>query len=330
MSKPYYDKSIDINLNQTLIERDKKAYEELFAKWIKDNLNQISERRASIENVGAIFSDGYFINLLKEAELNFVLGAYHSSISLIYILIEDFCKILAKNSNIAEDSHFKRIGSLYDSGILNESEKGYLNEIRTKRNDIWHSNGHFASITDKKHYALDIINKTKNHLSNIVARAFPSQKNQELSISNENLLEEIVKDMLTIDSFGSTLNEEELTMKIRNITNDELGINIAPYLGNETIIKSGFYYIDEVDLNVLPKEVTVIDLLSSFTFFIDLENSEQIQKFKDSEGKLFIGTIYSQTSPRGQTEKWVIHENFSYNIVEMQTDLNVFKERNKK
>lgn len=51
--------------------------------------------------------------------------------------------------------------------------------------------------------------------------------------------------------FGSNLNYAEIIVKNSNNTNDQLGVNTAPYEQNVDIIISSIFYIEEIGFAII-------------------------------------------------------------------------------
>ena len=307
MSNNYYDKTITNNEDSRLIERDKKAFELSVLKWIEAELPNISRRKLSLQQGCKVKTSGYFIKLLKEAELNFTLGAFYSALSLTYILTEDICKFLSKKYNINSSDHYKRIKQLEEQQYLTPAEASVLQEVRKKRNDIWHSNEDgFKKIeqTQVEEYTLNEMSNIKNALSSIFERIDEAPLNE---FGRENSL---VEDLMSSD-YGSTLNQDELIMKHRNETNDLLNFNIAPFDAGVEVQRGSMFYVTEVDLKLDIPELTLQDIFSANQYYIDLPEDKKLnlQKF---EGEILSANIISKSSIRGQTESWALA---SYEII---------------
>lgn len=308
MSNNYYDKTITDEKSLRLIERDKKAFEFALLKWIKAELPSISRRKLGLQQGCKVDTNGYFIKLLKEAEFNFALGAFYSALSLAYILTEDICKFLAEKHNITAKSHFSRIDNLKEQQYLTSTEAEIFQQVRQKRNDIWHSNeGGFKNVEQAQveEYTLNELNKIKSALSNIFQRI------DETSANGFERESSLVMDLMSSD-YGSTLNQDELIMKSRNLMNDLLNLNVAPFDVGVKIQRGSMFYVTEVDLRLDIPELTLQDIFSARQYIIDLPKDIML-KFKDFEGKILSANIASETSVRGQTESWKFTD---YQVIE--------------
>lgn len=299
MSNNYYDKTITDSKDLRLIERDKKAFEFAILEWIKEDLPNISRRKLSLQQGSRVKTSGYFVKLLKEAELNFTLGAFYSALSLTYILTEDICKFLAKKYNISSSDHCKRIEQLEKQKYLTPDEASVFQQVRKKRNDIWHSNeGGFKKIeqTQIEGYTLKEMNDIKNTLSSIFERIDEAPVNE---FGRENSL---VEDLMSSD-YGSTLNQDELIMKHRNETNDILNFNVAPFNADVEVQRGSMFFVTEVCLELDIPELTLQDIFSEGQYIIDLPKDRKLT-FKNFKGKILSANIISKCSIRGQTESW--------------------------
>lgn len=311
MTEHYYDKTI-YNQNPEYLSRDRRAYEFSVLKWISDNLENISKRKSELTSIGYVNNSGYFIRMLKESELNFVLGAYYSSLSIAYILTEDLCKLLAKENEINVKNQYERINELFEKELITESEKNELNHFRTQRNDIWHSNGGFKSLDSAKieEYTLSELNRVKVLVVSVLNRT---------SYDNDDIGESLVLDLLN-NNYGTTLNQEELIMKNRNFLNEKFGINIAPFKTNQLIQNSSVFFVEKVDLIIEPKEATLIDIFNGLHFIVDLKEN-QLDDLKSKEKSFIAGTVFSEASIRGQTETFYIEDYIDVSEI----DFNFFK-----
>lgn len=308
MSNNYYDKTITDSNDSRLIKRDQRAFEFAISEWIKTDLPNISRRKLSLQQGSRVKTSGYFIKLLKEAELNFTLGAFYSALSLTYILTEDICKFLAKEHNISSSNHHKRIEQLEKQQYLTSTEASVLQEVRQKRNDIWHSNeGGYKKIEKNQieEYTLNEMNNIKDTLSSIFERIDEAPVNE---FGRENNL---VEDLMSSD-YGSILNLDELIMKQRNETNDILNFNIAPFDAGIEVQRGSMFYVIEVDLRLDVPELTLQDIFSVAQYTIDLPKDKKIA-FKNFEGKILSANIVSKCSIRGQTESWTFT---NYEVIE--------------
>lgn len=301
---------MDIEDCEKLIQRDKKAYKFALAKWLEDELDNITDRKWEIDNIGFIEETGGFIKLIKESELSYSFGAYYSALALIGVACEDLCRNFAKRSNndsLCEETQYKRVNELEALGIIDTQTATDFHTIRKHRNDILHFNSDFQEKDSKsiKQIALDSINTGKK----IYKRLFEALNSESdpHKISNK-IIESFSKEIVYDPYFGNTLNQEEFAMKLRNIVAKELGIDIAIAEANQKIEQTGSFKIIEIDLNIEPKEMTLHSYEVGLPFIVDLSDAD-IDLLKTEsliEGSNIKAVIYSMTNHQGMTAEWRI------------------------
>jgi len=303
-------KNINIEDCDELIKRDKQAYKFSLYKWFEDELDAITDRKWEIDNIGFIEETGGFIKLIKEAELSYSFGAYYSAIALIGVACEDLCRHFANLSgevNLNDETQFNRINKLKNINAIEQSTADDFHTIRKHRNDILHFNDDFKEkkTKDLKSLALDSINTSKS----VYQRLF-EQHNQERSsyeISNK-IIEDFSKQIVYDPYFGNTLNQEEFAMKLRNIVSKETGVDIAITNANQKMEQVGRFRVDEIDLRMEPKEMTLHSYDVGVPFIVDLSESdvEKISEIKLTEGSNVKAKIFSITNHQGMTAAWKI------------------------
>lgn len=301
-------KDLNFEDSSKLIIRDKNAYKEAFQKWVNENINEIADRKWEIDNIGFIEKSGDFIKLIKEAELSYTLGAYYSSIALVGVAAEDLTKFLALSldeTDLNKLNQDNRLKKLKDLSVIEEEIYENLNTIRKTRNDILHFNQDFKlkSCNDLQGLCLDIINKLKNSYKKLL-------QNDETEISVDTI-DKIIKSYAEQNSeqnyhYGNTLNQSEFTMKLRYIMAKALQVDIAFATPHSIEERESLYKVIEIDLEIDPKEITLLDISNQLIFYVDL-NPEDIQKLsikEIAEDDIIFAKIYSPTTALGNTESW--------------------------
>lgn len=168
------------------LKRDKEAYKKMFQKWVSDNLDNITERKWEVEEIGFLTEISDFIKLIREAETLYELGFYTSCIALVGVSSEDFSKYISlklsklshietttKNGKIREVVQKDRIDLQLSEAILTQSQYDLLNNIRLIRNDCLHYNNNFKSKNDSDLKADSILclNSLKSLLKDILGIA---------------------------------------------------------------------------------------------------------------------------------------------------------------
>lgn len=310
-----YD-DLDPKTSQELVVRDKNAYKEAFQKWISEKINEITDRKWHIDNIGFIEKSGDFIKLIKEAELSYTLGAYYSAIALVGVAAEDLTKFFAISFNKIElnkETQDNRLKKLKDMDLIHEEIYENLNEIRKMRNEILHFNQDFKlkKDNDLQKLSLDLINRLKITYRNIL-----QNDDAEISIDTiDKIIKSYAEQSVNKDyHYGNTLNQSEFTMKLRYIMVKALQIDIAFAEPDSLQEREGLYRIMEVDLEIDPQEITLLDINNDLLFYIDL-TPDIIQKISSedlSEGDIIHANIYSKATKLGNTESWYI-KNFYKN-----------------
>lgn len=291
-----------------LIARDKKAYKHSFMKWISDEIDGITERKWQINNIGIVEETGAFIKLIKEAELSYSLGAYYSSIALVGVASEDLCRYFSDRAGLPElvdKTQFIRVSELKKKNIINSTLADDFDFIRKIRNDCLHFNEGFkAKDSNKlKTDALLCVNKLKS----IYKSLFSSfNKNHEKGKLIDRVIEDFAKQQAYGASFGDTLNQEEFSMKLRYFMASEFNLDTAIAEEGCKVIQFGRFSIEEIDLEIEPKEITVRHCISNLPFIVDLTESDIkfIAEKNIEEGSDIVGQIYSITNHQGMTATW--------------------------
>ncbi|KGJ95194.1 DUF4145 domain-containing protein [Colwellia psychrerythraea] len=303
-------KDINIDDCEELIKRDKEAYKFSLSKWFEDELNAITDRKWEIDNIGFIEETGGFIKLIKEAELSYSFGAYYSAIALIGVACEDLCKHFANLSNeehLSDESQFIRINKLKELNAIDQATADDFHLIRKHRNDILHFNDGFKEKTtsDLKSLALKSINTSKSVYKSLFEKH--NQQSNPQEISNK-IMEDFSRQIVYDPYYGNTLNQEEFAMKLRNIVAKETGIDIAIADANQKIEQAGIFRIDEIDLRLDPKEITLFNYDIGESFYVDLSECdiEKMGNLELKEGQNIVAKIFSITNHQGMTAAWKI------------------------
>lgn len=300
--------NIDINDCEKLIQRDKNAYKFALAKWLEDELDNITDRKWEIDNIGFIEETGGFIKLIKESELSYSFGAYYSALALIGVACEDLCRYFAKrsgNDSLCEKTQFERVNELEALGVIGIQTATDFHAIRKNRNDMLHFNRDFQEkdSTSIKQIALGSINTGKS----IYKRLFESLNTESDSRRNsDKIIESFAKEIVYDPYFGNTLNQEEFAMKLRSIVARELGVDIAIADAQQKVEQAGQFRIVEIDLDIEPKEMTLHSYDVGLLFIVDLsEDDIDLLKAENIvEGSDIQAAIYSITNHQGMTAEW--------------------------
>ncbi|MBF0871643.1 hypothetical protein [Gluconobacter japonicus] len=286
------------------IERDKKFIEDAYKKWMNENSRNIIERLWEIKSVGIIEQSGEFVKLLKEAEFSYSVGAYTSTISLIGVCAEDFCRFFAHLSGQNFDSLTQndRINKLEQLGLIDEECEIKLHEIRGIRNDCLHFNKNFKQKPNNqlKIDAVCSINKMKEVYKKMIGSRSSN------TIDAKKLSEILTK---VIDEASSAIgfnNIETTTAKIRNAFYEATGIDMSLDLGGETVYKSSEYKVYEIDLDMPQKEITLIDTQLNHPVIVDIDDNKarEITDMKIVEGDVVSAILVSETNGMGMTAAW--------------------------
>jgi hypothetical protein len=291
-----------------LVERDKSAYKYSFTTWINNEIEQITERKWQIDNIGVVEDTGDFIRLIKEAELTYALGAFYSTIALTGIASEDLCKYFAKRTShidLQNATQHVRLQKLKERGELSEETHKAFDAIRIIRNDCLHFNDDFKTRDQNTlgAEALNCINSLKAIYKNLFSSSNSQYKPGEIITK---IIEDFAHQQVYKTSFGDTLNQEEFTMKLRYFMAEELQIDIAISNPGDKVTQTDLFRIEEIDFEVTPKEITLHHIpLGTYTT-IDLtdEDIKKIQELDLSEDDTIFASIYSILNHQGISATW--------------------------
>jgi len=203
-----------------------------------------------------------------------------------------------------QDDRLKEFKNL---SVINEETYENLDIIRKMRNEILHFNQDFKlkNNEDLESLCLNLINKLKSAYKNIL-------QGDEDKISVEmidKLINSYAEESVKQDyQYGSTLNKSEFTMKLRYIMAKALEVDIAFAEPNSLEQREGLYEVIEIDLDMEPKEITLLDKQNGLPFCVDLtlDNIRKIYTEDISEGDIVHAKIYSKTTALGNTATWYL------------------------
>ncbi|MBB1606116.1 MULTISPECIES: hypothetical protein [unclassified Pseudomonas] len=291
-----------------LVERDKSAYKHSFATWINNEIEQITERKWQIDNIGVVEEAGDFIRLIKEAELTYALGAFYSTIALTGIASEDLCKYFAKRTShidLQNATQHVRLQKLKERGELSEETHKAFDAIRIIRNDCLHFNDDFKTRDQNTlgAEALNCINSLKAIYKELFSPSNSQYKSGEIITK---IIEDFAHQQVYKTSFGDTLNQEEFAMKLRYFMAEELKIDVAISNPGDKVTQTDLFRIEEIDFEVTPKEITLHHIPLGIYTTIDLtdEDIKKIQELDLSEGDTIFASIYSILNHQGMSATW--------------------------
>lgn len=288
------------------IARDKKYAKEAYIKWFESNVEQVIDRLWEIDDVGVVEKIGEFIKLLKEAEFTYSLGAYRSAIALIGVSAEDLCRFFANETgnNLDKLTQSVRIDNLHNKGFIDQKTSDQFHEIRKLRNDCLHFNDGFKK---KSEVSLKSdAQKAINLLKAVYARIIGVTSYNSI---DPNKLIEIMRFVAHEGASGSSdnvVNFEDAIIRFRNIFSKVTGVDLSVNWGGENVIRFSVYKVDEIDLEMEPPEITLIDLANGLPVVVDLEKSiiEHIQLIGVGKDDKIMAALSSETNGLGMTVAW--------------------------
>jgi hypothetical protein len=314
-----------LNENERLkyIERDKSVYKNILSKWITDNLDNITNRKWEIEEIGHLTEVSDFIKLLKEAESLFELGFYTSCIALIGVSAEDFSKYLAlklgktehiqisnSKGKLNDVSQSTRLRLQLNEEILTQPQYDLLDEIRKKRNDCLHYNLAFKlkEETVLKSDAIICLNNIKKVIKEILELKNNYDKTELLEV-----ITEIGKTTVT-----DLKNKDEMRWKVRNAMSHLFEFNVAFDPDEKSVTKEDYFLIQEIDLDYNETTLNPIFTTPGLSVIVELHDEEKklFSEMGLKENDIIQAIIYSKISDIGLTEEWYFvdirkEENFS-------------------
>lgn len=288
------------------LERDKSFSKSIYLKWFNDHIDEIISRLFEINDIGVVERVGNFVKLIKECEYTYALGAYHSTIALAGISAEDLTRFFATLSgrNTDDMKQFHRINELERLGLISSDIKDRLHKIRLIRNDCLHFNSAFSSRSSiqLKADAIECINELKSIYSTIIGCTTLNAVDYS---KLKDIIEAIAHSAASQEEHG-VLNVEDALLRTRNVIEEITGLNLSINLGGQTVIQNSIFVIEEIDLEIDPPEVTLIDSGSGHPVIVDLtaEDISQIKEQDIKEGSAIFATLKSTTNGLGTTGVW--------------------------
>lgn len=280
---------------QAYIDRDKKALVCIIQEKIAQDAENIVERWYKLSNIGFLSQQEKFLDLLKEAEQIFSFGFYTGTIAVVGIACEEYCRYLVAEHNLTDEkTQEKRIGKLYNCGVITNDIKDALHTVRKLRNDCMHYNSSFRQLSEKEleQHAFDMIVQYKVCLAPLAVEV------------NDRSEEELITDFVKTKKS----NLREYLYKHRNILHQAKDINlqIKPPVNNMVFVS--VYFIAEIDISEYFHEMTLINLNNPYPIVVDitLPQCEMVKSLKLEEGNLITATLVSAVSSIGQTEEWLL------------------------
>lgn len=293
-------------LTDSEINRDRSFTKKVYSDWFTNNLDDIINRLWEIDDIGVIERVGDFTKLIKEAEFTFSIGAYRSAIALIGISAEDLCRFFSVISghNLDSETQFNRINRLNNLGLISDDIKNRFHKIRGLRNDCLHFNQSFKSKDDSqlKSDAIESINELKKIYSTLIgALNLQSINPQNLSSIVSKISEEAAK-----NSIDGIKGVDDALLRTRNIFQAVTGINLSLNLGATPEIRWSIYKVDEIDLDMNPPEISLLDQANGIPVIVDLqrEQIEFLNSKKITIGDTLICYLVSVTNQLGTTAIW--------------------------
>lgn len=288
------------------IARDKKYAKEMYIKWFESNVEQVIERLWEIDDVGIVEKIGEFIKLLKEAEFTYSLGAYKSAIALIGVSAEDLCRFFATETgnNLDKLTQYDRIDSLHNKGLIDKQTSEQFHEIRKLRNDCLHFTEGFKKKSETS--LKDDAQKAINLLKVVYARIIGATSYNSIDASKLIKIIELIAHEGASGSSDNVVNSEDAVIRFRNIFSKVTGVDLSINLGSQKVLKFSVYQVNEIDLEIEPFEITLIDMTNGMVVIVDLtkEDIDHIQQIGISEGNKIMAALYSVTNGLGITEAW--------------------------
>lgn len=276
------------------VNRDKKHLEKLIQERIRNDIYNIVDRWYDLENIGVIYDNERFLELLKEAESLYSFGYYIGTISLIGIACEEFCKYLISNSNILDaiETQDRRLSILKSNNIISNQIHREFNIIRKLRNSCVHFNNDFKRL-DEGELKSNALKAIKFYKSSI----------QQLTSAADNDSTEIIDKLINT----ANISFEDFKLRQRNISKIENGLDLQISPKIKYLHFNSNYFIAEIDIdNNLFKEMTLFDLDRNMPLVVDLTipQANMIQDLKLEVGNVIFATLLSFVSTIGQTEEW--------------------------
>lgn len=284
------------NERKQYIERDKKALVQIIREKVAHDAENIVERLYKLDDIGILPQQEKFLDLLKEAEQLFAFGFYTGTIAIVGIACEEYCRYMISLHNLTDvKTQDMRIEKLRKSNVITESIGDALHKVRKYRNECMHYNSPFKNLNEEEleKHAYYMLEQYKSFLAPL---AYETNK-----LNNEQVIASFAKER--------GVHLREYIYKYRNILKNTQNINLQLPPGVSIKAKKSVYYVAEIDISELFREMTLIDLRRlNVPVVVDLTlpQCDSIKSLKLEEGNLITGTLISQVSTMGQTEEWLL------------------------
>ncbi|SFP88781.1 hypothetical protein [Hydrogenimonas thermophila] len=200
------------------------------------------------------------------------------------------------------------LGKLTSLSLSQNKSPLKTNFVITIRHDI-----------DKPHWQLQVIDE--DNPEELVDGLFifhnPFAKNKlDMSVfKNKGIMQ------ITADEKGYVFKNDRLPLfsRLNNFLRNNLIINSLAFKAFNTFnikdyYRVSFYEILEIDLEIEPKEMTILDVDNDSLYFnlpyiVDLEEKDisLIQRFNLKEKDIIVAIIYAKLDNQGNTSQWFIH-----------------------
>jgi hypothetical protein len=133
--------------------KNPENYAEERVKELCNNIERVRKNAKLVDGCSGIEFENKFVVLLDEGYLSFLIGLYHSTVSICSIAMERLCYDVVENSQIQIDSQelayeqkkslfdiplFKLIGFLRKTGQITEQMKKHMLKLNDLRNKYVH------------------------------------------------------------------------------------------------------------------------------------------------------------------------------------------------
>ncbi|NLO32441.1 MAG: DUF4145 domain-containing protein [Candidatus Hydrogenedentes bacterium] len=293
-------------------DRDKEFTKCLYSQWFAESLDEIITRLWEIDDIGVVEQTGEFVRLLKEAEFTYSVGAYQSAIALIGVCAEDLCRFIAANSGKSYDKlrQKDRIDKLQDDGLITAELSDKFHVIRRLRNDCLHFNNCFKAKADAdlRTDALEAINTLKMLYALIVGAI--DYKTVDLAKLSD-VLEALVDASINV-SDSAVKGGNDVRNRLRNIFAAAFGIDLSLTSSKTKSSVISLFVIDEIDLDIIPQEATLKDIVGKGALYVDLQESDIAYMAAQhiEEGDTILACVESESDDLGMTSKWTFSRNF--------------------
>jgi hypothetical protein len=289
------------------IARDKSFTRQAYRDWFDAALDGVIDRLWEIDDIGVVEQTDAFIKLLKEAEFTYSLGAYTSTIAMVGVCAEDLCRFFAEQSGNAMDnaSQFNRVNGLAAQGLLSSGSVAKFDQIRIIRNQCLHYDHSFKakSQEDLKQDALNALNSMKSLYADIIGVT----SYETLDASK---LIEVVSRLADEAAGGDSpdvRNVDQSVMRIRNVLSEVTGVDLSVDLGGKKNVRWSIYRVVEVDFDMTPPEVTLVERDGPFVPVIvdlDAKEADHLTALGVAAGDDVLAALVSISNRLGMTGEW--------------------------